>query len=424
MTLHLTVPGSAGGWLAVVRGGNALLVRPGSLPAAELYAALGSEDPVRGTIERLTGGGFAATPDFGLVARSASGPLHVVVRGPVEIVLPDGTVSGADVSTWTERVVSGAADYEIRAPETSSGEALPLVDGVVWASVVRTGEPIAGSPAPATAAVAAPAPAEPDPVAVPAPEVEPTPEAEPEPEAEPDSEPELAPEVEPEPDPAPDADAASPVDDAIPEDTVITEFPVSEDTVLPGDEHLPPAEPAAPEPVDDSTIVRPVDAELPPTAAFPAPAAAASALDEGDHDGMTVMSSDVRGLADRPRPSADEVARPDAALSYVVVLPDGTREPLDGEMLIGRSPSGRVTGGATPRLVTLSGDPDISRTHVRIALEGDTVVVTDMHSRNGTTLQLAGKSPQLLRAGEPATVIPGTVVDLGGGTVLRVEASG
>jgi pSer/pThr/pTyr-binding forkhead associated (FHA) protein len=73
-----------------------------------------------------------------------------------------------------------------------------------------------------------------------------------------------------------------------------------------------------------------------------------------------------------------------------------------------------------PRLVTIEGDPDVSRSHVRVALEGDTVVVTDLRSRNGTSVVLPGKPPQLLRADEATPVIPGTVIDLGE-SKLRVE---
>jgi hypothetical protein len=56
-----------------------------------------------------------------------------------------------------------------------------------------------------------------------------------------------------------------------------------------------------------------------------------------------------------------------------------------------------------------------------VVLEGDSVVVTDLHSRNGTLVVLPGKSPQKLRAGEPTVVIVGTVIDFGGGITLTVE---
>ena len=53
-------------------------------------------------------------------------------------------------------------------------------------------------------------------------------------------------------------------------------------------------------------------------------------------------------------------------------------------------------------------------------MEGETVVVTDLHSRNGTVIVLPGKPPQKLRGGESTSVIVGTVVDLGGGVTLSV----
>ncbi len=103
-------------------------------------------------------------------------------------------------------------------------------------------------------------------------------------------------------------------------------------------------------------------------------------------------------------------------------MPDGTIEQIGHEVVLGRAPSvSQVSGGRIPRLITIgAGDPDISRNHVRLAVEGDTVVVTDLHSRNGTHVVAPGKAPVKLRAGEPTPVLAGTVVDLGGGWTLQV----
>ena len=94
--------------------------------------------------------------------------------------------------------------------------------------------------------------------------------------------------------------------------------------------------------------------------------------------------------------------------------------------MVGRAPS--VTAvpslrGARPVTLT-SAEDDISRSHVAVAVEGDSVVVTDLHSRNGTMIVLPGTSPQKLRSGEPTTVVLGTVIDLGSGATLTVEADG
>ena len=77
--------------------------------------------------------------------------------------------------------------------------------------------------------------------------------------------------------------------------------------------------------------------------------------------------------------------------------------------------------GIQPHHVTLSGATDISRNHVLLTVEGGVIVVTDLHSRNGTDVVMPGRGPQRLRAGEPTAVMPGTVVDLGSGISLTVR---
>jgi hypothetical protein len=81
----------------------------------------------------------------------------------------------------------------------------------------------------------------------------------------------------------------------------------------------------------------------------------------------------------------------------------------------------QVSGESLPRLIRLTGtDQDISRNHLSFAVEGDTVVVTDLNSRNGTVIVLPGKAPQKLRGGESTSIIVGTMIDLGSGVTLTV----
>ena len=178
---------------------------------------------------------------------------------------------------------------------------------------------------------------------------------------------------------------------------------------------------------------------VPPAPLAVAPPALAQTGDGlGDHDGLTVMSGDLRALRDTaassPQPAAPQpaaatteppTAEPPAApveAGFVLQLPDGAAEPIDGMVVVGRAPSvSKMGGGRVPRLVTVdSVEHDISRNHVQLTIEGGTVVVTDLHSRNGTLIALPGKSPQKLRAGEPTSVIAGTVIDLGSGVTLGV----
>lgn len=106
---------------------------------------------------------------------------------------------------------------------------------------------------------------------------------------------------------------------------------------------------------------------------------------------------------------------PQPALS--LELPDGSREPLDAAVFVGRAPS----AGPAGRSVRLEGDGDISRNHARVDVEGGTVVVTDLGSRNGTVVRVPGRPAQKLRDGEPTPVLVGTVIDLGGGFELTVR---
>jgi hypothetical protein len=123
------------------------------------------------------------------------------------------------------------------------------------------------------------------------------------------------------------------------------------------------------------------------------------------------------GLVEQDGPPASTVAPPAPRAALSLELPDGSREPLDATLLVGRAPSAGVAG----RVVQLEGDGDISRNHARVDVEGGTVVVTDLGSRNGTIVRIPGRPAQKLRDGEPTPVLVGTVIDLGGGFELVVR---
>lgn len=200
----------------------------------------------------------------------------------------------------------------------------------------------------------------------------------------------------------------------------------------------PPVRVAAPAPLfDDSrdiTEVPDLEASVPPPPAL-APVAAAI----GEHDGGTVLVGDLPSRPDDDKTVVvDEIARVRARRSaglrapaapapqspsapkLSLLLPDGSREPLDAVVVVGRAPSAPADGSAS-RLVRLTGDGDISRNHARVALEGDTVVVTDLGSRNGTIVRIPGRPAQKLRDGEPTPVLVGTVIDFGGGIELSIR---
>lgn len=130
----------------------------------------------------------------------------------------------------------------------------------------------------------------------------------------------------------------------------------------------------------------------------------------------------VRGARRASRKRA--MVSPPAPIRFVE-LPSGSQEPLDRPIIFGRSPSAeRAPADNIPRLIALTTpDQQLSRNHAQVAVEGETVVVTDLHSRNGTLVVLPGKPPQQLRAGHPTPVVVGTIIDLGDGAMLVIRDS-
>ena len=106
---------------------------------------------------------------------------------------------------------------------------------------------------------------------------------------------------------------------------------------------------------------------------------------------------------------------------------------LDRGVLMGRNPRtdfggpdglGGSGGEERPHVVKLpSADGDISRTHLRVSLDGWHVLVNDLNSTNGTLVTLPGRDPQQLRPGEPVPIQPGTVVTLAEGIDFRYEVA-
>ncbi len=407
-TVHFQ-PASTAGWLAVVAPSRLLVL--GDLPDAgfadDAWRAIAGPGAFASLLDLMTRNGLAATPSFALAEWDAdSGAARIVVRGEVmvrvEEMAGEQTLSGVGVSTWVERVVTGmrtlALEVQGAVPVASVGE-LPLSSGTAWIAALTVGGssddraiavgPIAVEPVAVDSGAA-------EPVTAPAP---------------------VAPVVEA------SVGQASPTTEASPAEVDLE----ATRTDAPALVEEPAGQADGYDYLFGDTMYRSV-AEAAVHLEEPSDPADAPSPDEpslgGDHDGHTVLTSDIAKLRGkrRQRASTPPLA-PAQVKSMSLLLSSGVREPLTQTILVGRSPSvSQVSGGRIPRLVTVGGaDQDISRTHAQFVLEGDTVVVTDLHSRNGTFVVLPGKSPQKLRAGEPTSVIAGTVVDLGGGVTLTVE---
>lgn len=108
-----------------------------------------------------------------------------------------------------------------------------------------------------------------------------------------------------------------------------------------------------------------------------------------------------------------------------VVLPDATEIPIEGVLLLGRSPRADAaqTTEIVPTLVTVhDSNGDVSRTHIRVSVEGWSVLIEDLRTTNGTVLESLDGSAKRLRAGEPRAVAEGDTANLGGG--VRIQFRG
>jgi hypothetical protein len=370
---HLYRPADAG-WLALCRADLVLGVdlAPDDVRADALWTLVTAGSGTAELLDELTRGGISATPSFVLVDRTARSRARVLVRGDARVLVGAAEVDGRQSSGWAES--SGTSKDQIVVEIAGEGAAeLPIVHGAVRISRIATG--------PAASASAAPA----APVEKPA-----------------------------------DAAARVPIDATISATTVVE---------LVDDPPAAPADPGrAPAPAVEGTgydhlfgetMYRSVE-----DAAVRAPDDTAGPAAEPDDriDERTVVAADLAAARANRRAARRKQAPEPAAPRLHLMLSNGGREALDRPLVIGRAPSAeRVSDGNVPRLVSMTTpNQDISRTHVQVAVEGGTVVVTDLHSRNGTMVQLPGKAPQQLRAGEPTPVTVGTVIDLGDGATLTV----
>ncbi|MCH6230720.1 FHA domain-containing protein [Microbacterium sp. CFH 31415] len=434
--------------------------------AARIHALVADGRGLGGVLEALTGAygtSLSAVPPFA-VALAEGGSVRLAVRGSFALDV-DGRaperVSGEGVTTWTERVIAEASRVSLDGGADAAPPELPVADGVVlagalvWvpsgageAGVVKAeaapaAESPASSPEPAPAAESPASSPEPAPAAEPqAPALDPAagPEPAPAPEADPDPEPEPTPEVastptaqsEREPGPrgrsahVPGAQGAASV--ALPSpatpltttsagliDSAAVLSLADADTLLPAESTLIPRDeeaehlsggiaddPAALE----ATVVRP--AETPVVL--------------GDHDGETISLAEARAL----RGGADPVpplAPPRPPAPGRIRVSSGQVVTLDRTVVIGRRPrSTRVSGTDLPHLVAVdSPQQDISRSHVELRVEGDSIVATDLNTTNGTTLLRPGVDPMRLHPGEATVVVPGDVIDLGDGITVAIE---
>ena len=372
-----------------------------------VWRALAAGDGLAAVLDAATGGPgrFADVPPFGLVMRGE--PARVLVRGEVEAHVTDAAgrtcvLSGAGVATWSEHVVADARAVSLQIGTAPAGADLPVVDGIVRAAAV-TVTLVADA---ASTPIAAPATAAHD----------------------------LAPEaVAAEPSSA----VAAPPSAEVPQPAAVAPTPdgplvASVPAWVSGD--IPAADP---DPLDTvqsdrrgrfahlwgETVMASVAAAA--VAADAEPAVDAVAVESapeplvraGDHDGATVSLAAARALRAAGRtdlPPVPAPPEPEPATLGRLELSTGRTVLLDRDVVIGRRPRATRVGEDVPQLVTVdSPNQDISRSHIEVRREGESAVVVDLDTTNGTVLHREGSSPMRLHPGEATMLLDGDALDLG-----------
>ncbi|MRG58744.1 FHA domain-containing protein [Agromyces sp. CFH 90414] len=438
------VPDQGSKWIGVVRRGRVLMVPSASSPLIEaLWEAVAATEPVPAVLEVMTRDGIQDAPQFALAVPVGATEVHAVVRGGFRVRGSGEAMTGARVSTWSEHVLETDGSFEVVAPfARAAGAGWRLVEGVVATGCVRVGEraatasPAAGAAGSdatgseatgaADATPAAKTASEPDAPAAAA-------EALPEPEAAAEAVKPTgaAPAVAAAPSadapaggkpPAANQTSANPPAAVAPVTAPVEATLIPEQTLLSVDDEVEDrtvviARGAKPAPVADDSLEEDGTIALPSIQRL--------RRERGTASGGGAKTIDAAAMPAATSSASAPTSSPGAAStpSIHLALPGQAREALTGEIVLGRSPGvTRAVGGRLPRLVTIgAGDPDISRSHVKVGLHGGTVVVTDLDSRNGTVIIQPGRPPVRLRAGEDTPVLVGTVIDLGGGWSVKVE---
>lgn len=137
--------------------------------------------------------------------------------------------------------------------------------------------------------------------------------------------------------------------------------------------------------------------------------------------GTSPGTTPTTGLLAVPRPPALD-SRADDAGRHAFQLAPGEPHRLTRAYVLGRNPSlPRIVIGEPPRLLTVpSATSAVSSTHVEIRQEGDSIVVTDLGSTNGTVVRPPRGRSRRLRSGQSLAVTPGTLVDIGDGNIVEI----
>ncbi|HET8779933.1 MAG TPA: FHA domain-containing protein [Agromyces sp.] len=203
---------------------------------------------------------------------------------------------------------------------------------------------------------------------------------------------------------------------------------VDADTILVprgrGPEHHVTAAPSSPSqpPAADDTVTAAVHILAPDAAPATDAASATDAAPATD----AAMTPDAAATTDEPPVAAFPPSEDAASVATGVPafrIGTGPAHPVVAPVLIGRRPLAPRMAWATgvvPELLAVdSPGAIVSGTHLELRVEGSRLVATDLRSTNGTLVRTSAGARRM-RAGESIVVSPGTILDLGDGTIVEI----
>lgn len=453
-----------GQWPAIVVPGAVLVIfgEIAEQDLADLSERVAAADSPREAVATVFGGAAAdllGAPDFTLAMMVEHG-VHVAVRGPnaVTVCGADGeltTIDGANAIVCGEQTFATVRSLEVAGPDEAAGALLPIGDGVVFVSEIRWGAVHDGETSTGPQGQPEPAPA-------------PAPEPQLEPESEPPAESQEVTETQ-----AP-TETKLPVESTDPTPVAAFEVrdpaPTFQVPVVREPVAVPQFEPATTAQlgvehtvgggVDYASLMRgaarvaepafPARRPAEPIGAPPVPQTDPPPVGRpGDHDGNTSGIVEVQAaLASMTGAATGPVDEPgDLVLSRVctqkhanpphatmcrlcgvplegdavqvrrpamgsIRLSTGMFFELDRPLVIGRGPrADQADPRNAPRLISLpSPGKEISRSHLRVDLDGWNVLAVDLGSTNGTFLRRGGFDDRRLMSGQPQMLTDGDVL--------------
>lgn len=138
----------AGEYLMAAAPGGVVMLDPqvGSGLAEKCYAELQRGGTLGAVLQVLTNAYDLWTiPHFAIALRNGT-DLHVVVRGPMHVMVGGEDITGQGVTTWTERLCHDVTEFTLTWTALLDGPTLPVASGVLWASSIRFGSTSPGDP--------------------------------------------------------------------------------------------------------------------------------------------------------------------------------------------------------------------------------------------------------------------------------------